>query len=110
MVEAVNEAQSKLDKLLCKCRAICRLVNKSNVRMAELDNLRKSLDVDGKKRKLESDSKSRFDSSLIMLRSILAIRTLLRYLQENSSTWPGEIHLSADDFQMMKVLVEVVNL
>ena len=74
--------------------------------MDQLNNLRAVLGLN--KKKLQGDSKTRFDTSLLMLKSIFDIKTAIHEVQSGTdSDWPSELFLTPDEFLMIDVLVKV---
>ncbi len=55
---------------------------------------------------------TRFDSTLIMLDSVLRNKGVLQRMQDvgkrNDKKWPSQFHLSADDFRLIRNIVTIL--
>ena len=75
--------------------------------MAAFERLRSGLET--RKVKLVSDSKSRFDSTVLMFRSIKYSKPVLQQLQTRED-WPKSLLLTPEDYEIIFAIVEVCNL
>eukprot|EP00171_Calliarthron_tuberculosum_P023574 IDg23574t1 len=110
MVELLSESNS-YKRLTMTVRAIKKAIRHSHTRMQLFDNLQTSVGV---KRTIVVDVPTRFDSTVDMLESVLINKPVLLRLQEKGKrepdVWPFAPHLSADDFELMHHIVEVLKL
>lgn len=101
---------SAFERLTHTARAIRATLRRSNVRMERFTILQTSLGIF---KTIASDVPTRFDSTINMFESILVNKPVLLRLQElgrrDADSWPLALHLTADDFELIKHVVSILD-
>lgn len=111
MIEHIDllSSSNAYERLTCTLRAVRAALRRSHNRMQAFTSIQDALAVH---KMIVSDVRTRFDSTLDMFESVLLNKPVLVRLQERGrrepALWPPALHLSADDFELMHHVVQVL--